>query len=248
MAALDIYTERNADGWRYLLSAAQYPVYVLEQRESGKIAGYVCAWRPDHGRGIKIAESGIRSAETALAFLRLCKQEIDGEIQLGWPQSSTLVQVGRSLGGKQAPGDQWLLRITNMVSFLSKLAPVWERRVQHSACAGLTADLCLNLFRQAYRLRFVAGRLAAVENVGFVDASMGADGGDLCIPPDAFVRLLLGYRDLDELTDDWPDIVIRPASRYLLQTLFPKRHAYFWMPYLYYGQTEPAFAREVTVA
>jgi hypothetical protein len=74
-----------------------------------------------------------------------------------------------------------------------------------------------------------------VAPLGFVDASMGADGGDLCIPPDAFVRLVLGYRDLDELGDAWPDIVVKAQSRYLLQALFPKMTSYFWMPYLYYG-------------
>jgi hypothetical protein len=62
---------------------------------------------------------------------------------------------------------------------------------------------------------------------------MGADGGDLCIPPDAFVRLVLGYRDLAELQDAWPDIVVKPERRHLLQTLFPKLASYFWMPYLY---------------
>ena len=80
-------------------------------------------------------------------------------------------------------------------------------------------------------------KLRNVASAGFVDASMGADGGDLCIPPDAFVCLVFGYRSLDELADAWPDIVVKPQSRYLLQALFPKRQAYFWMPYLYCGST-----------
>jgi hypothetical protein len=64
---------------------------------------------------------------------------------------------------------------------------------------------------------------------------MGADGGDLCIPPDAFTRLLLGYRTLDELADAWPDMVVRPARRHLWQVLWPKQPVYFWLPYMAYG-------------
>jgi hypothetical protein len=109
---------------------------------------------------------------------------------------------------------------------------VLAARLAASPYADLTADLILNLFRQAYLLRFVAGELERVEPLGFVDASMGADGGDLCIAPDAFVRLLLGYRTLDELTDAWPDTVVRPTHRHLWQVLWPKQATYFWKPYM----------------
>ena len=60
---------------------------------------------------------------------------------------------------------------------------------------------------------------------------MGAKGGDLNIPPDAFVRLVLGYRDLDELHDAWPDTVPRAESRHLLDVLFPKMGSWVHMPY-----------------
>ena len=60
---------------------------------------------------------------------------------------------------------------------------------------------------------------------------MGADGGDLCIPPDAFVCLLLGYRSLDQLQDAWPDVRVKPASRYVLELLFPLLQAHLVMPY-----------------
>ena len=117
-----------------------------------------------------------------------------------------------------------------MTRFLDKIKPVLERRLANSACAGLTARLCLNLYRRAYRLNFEAGKLS-VEPLGFVDASMGADGGDLCIPPEAYLRLLFGYRRLDELTDAWPDIRFKPASRYLWEILFPALDAHILMPY-----------------
>ena len=184
--------------------------------------------------GAQIAESGIPAASTALALLQWCKTHVGGDLILGWPAESTLLQVARSLGSTLCPADQWLLRATDLPQLLQKLAPLLAARVARSSYAGLTAELTLNLFRQAYLLRFVAGELIRVESLGFVDASMGADGGDLCIPSDALMRLLLGYRSLDELADAWPDMVVRPARRHLWQVLWPKQAVYFWKPYMAY--------------
>jgi hypothetical protein len=58
------------------------------------------------------------------------------------------------------------------------------------------ADLCISTQRSAYMVRFRDGCLHEVDDAGFVDASTGAKNGDLNIPPDAFLRRLLGYRDL----------------------------------------------------
>jgi hypothetical protein len=239
-ASLDIATLRSEALWRYVLTAAEHPMYMIEADHDNRAAGYLCAWRQPNG-GLRIAESGVASADTAFALLHLCKQTTAGEIHIRWPQESTLVQVSRSLGSTPMPSDQWLLRINNPQLLLAKLTPLLEERLAQSAHAGFTGDLIVNLFRQGYQLHFVNGRLLAVNALGFVDASMGADGGDLCIPPDAFVRLVLGYRTLDQLLDAWPDIVIRPSSRHLLETLFPKRRAYFSMPYFYFGKMERVF-------
>lgn len=239
MQPLALYAERSASDWRSLISANAYPVYLVESAADATPLGYVCGWRGHgNGRTMYLVESGIPAASTALAVLQNCVQSAD-EIRLGWPAESTLVQVGRSLGSVPAPADQWLLRITDPPRLLDKLGPLFARRLAASAWAGLTGTVTLNLFRTAYRLHFSAGELARTESLGFVDASMGADGGDLCIPPDAFVRLLLGYRNLDELSDAWPDIVVRPAARHLLAVLFPKFASYLWLLYMHCGHLTP---------
>jgi predicted N-acetyltransferase YhbS len=230
MSQLAGWTTRTQDYWRYLLEAAKYPVVMVEDAANGKPLGYVVAWRNE--ASAQIAESGIPAASTALAFLQWCKAHVQGELILGWPATSVLVQVARSLGSYVRPDDQWLLRPVDLPQLLQKLAPVLAERLAASPYAGLTDELTLNLFRQGYLLRFMAGKLVAVEPLGFVDASMGADGGDLCIPPDAFMRLLLGYRTLEELADAWPDIVVRSARRHLWQVLWPQQSTYFWKPYM----------------
>ena len=82
---------------------------------------------------------------------------------------------------------------------------------------------------------FSGGRLACVKPLGFVDSSMGADGGDLCIPPEAFTRLVFGYRSLNQLFDAWPDITVKPECQRLFEVLFPKMNAYLYSTYSYFG-------------
>jgi len=204
---------------------------VIEDGETGLLAGYACCAGREEGRGITMLESQVTHYEAGMAVLRQLKAESAGEIRLGGPGTQTLARIGRSLGSTARPAYQWLLRITDVAGFLRKVGPVLERRLAASDCAGLTADLCINLYRQAYVLHFRAGKLARVEEAGFVDASMGAKGGDLNVPPDAYVRLVLGYRDLDELHDAWPDTVAQAESRHLLDVLFPRVDSWVHMPY-----------------
>jgi len=179
----------------------------------------------------------------ALAVLRQLKAESPSEIWLGWPRSGALVQLGRALGSVLLlPTYQWLLRIPDVARLLTQLGPLLERRLASSAFAGLSADLCLNLYQQGFLLRFRGGRLERVEEAGFVDASMGAKGGEFNLPLDAFVRLLFGYRSLAELRDAWPDIVVKPDCRHLAEVLFPKRESFFLTPYMYPGPTAETLA------
>jgi len=234
MAAVQFHALRSLEYWRFLLQSAKYPTRVVEDRRNGCAVGYVCTTKLAN-RGIRVAENWITNHDAGMAVLQQLKAESSGEIQLGWPQTSTLVQNGRSLGSVSLPVYQWLLHIPDVVRLLSKIGSVLERRVAASVFAGLTADVCINLFREAFVLRFEKGRLLGVESAGFVDASMGAEGGDICIPPEAFVRLLFGYRSLDEMRDAWPDIVVKPERRHLVDVLFPKMTSYLCMPYMYCG-------------
>jgi hypothetical protein len=77
------------------------------------------------------------------------------------------------LGSKPLPCDQWLLRTTDIAGFLLKIGPALERRVAQSDCALSPAQLCTNLYREAFLLRFDQGTVAEVQALGFVDASKG---------------------------------------------------------------------------
>jgi predicted N-acetyltransferase YhbS len=226
---------RDEAYWRFLLESARFPTSLLVDRSTRKAHGYLVCEGEATGQFTAVFESGAVDLSAAWALLRELRSRGRAEARLFWPQEQLLLRLARSLGSTPAAAYQWLLRIPNVPALLQKIAPVLQRRLARCACARLTTDLTINLLQGAYVLRLQDGKLSGVHSAGFVDSSMGADPGDLCIPPDAFVRLLFGYRSLGELRDAWPDIVAKPQSLYLVEGLFPKMTSYLSTAYHYHG-------------
>jgi predicted acetyltransferase len=228
-AGWDFSTQRSSAYWRYLLENAHHPIEMLESSETGEVIGYAVISRL--GKSINILENSLPNSITSLAFLQALKTQVSEQIQISWPGNTPLAELAMQLGSQTVPGGQWLLRVPDMTRFLNKMIPAFEQRLSNSAWANLSAEIKINLFREAFSLRFEKGELASVDSIGFVDSSMGADGGDFCIPPEAFLRLLFGYRALHELFDAWPDIVVKPEARALINILFPRLQPFLYTPY-----------------
>jgi predicted N-acetyltransferase YhbS len=232
VAGLDVHLQRSEAHWRYLLESAKFPIFVVESAGDGRALGYSIQVR--NKRTAHVFESSLPDQETAQALLELLKKDCD-EILVNWPAAGTLAALARGLGSITGRSTQWSFRLPSLSRFLTRIAPLLEKRLAGSAFRRLTTDFVLNLFTEACLLRIAGGRIAEVKPLGFVDTSMGAEGGTLNIPPDAWMRLLFGDRTLDELYESWPDIVVKPKDRALVQTLFPRMQAYLYTPYHYYG-------------
>jgi hypothetical protein len=242
MAPVQFHDLRQEEYWRFLLSWVRYPTWIIEDERRAQGVGYVCMHKLPQA-GVSVMEYGLTEYSVGLALLRLLKAGYGGEIRISGPQTGLLAQIGRSLGSQPVAMGQWLVRIRNVESLLAKMVPIFERRVANSPFKGLTADICLNLYKQGYLLRFQDGRLET-RALGFVDASMGADGGDIRLPPEVFPRLIFGYRRLQELVDAAPDTYIKPEWAYLGEILFPRISSHLCVPYLYCGPLPPERAAE----
>lgn len=228
-APLDIFLERTSAHWRFLLEAAKHPVKILEDASTGEPRGYVTLQhRPEV---LNVLESGLSHGEAALSLLQMLRAEAAPQVLIAGPACGALAALAVNLGSRRVPGGQWLMRFPDVAKLLMRIGPAMERRLAASAWRGLTRALTINLFRHSYRLRFESGRLSSVDSLGFVDSSMGADGGDVLIPPEAFVRLVTGFRSLEELSDAWPDILVKPPARALMEVLFPRLSAHLYTPY-----------------
>jgi hypothetical protein len=232
-AALDIAALRDEATWRYLLGPALETETAAEVwlvcDPTGTPMGYFRVARQGFGDGLIVAEASLLSPDAALTALaelrRLTLERAKPFARLNLPAETPLVVVGRSLGAYDGGAYGWQIRLPDPLALLGKLAPVFERRVAASIYAGLSRDLVIDLYRQSLCMRFVDGRLAAVE------AAAPDAPADLRLPPQLLAPLLLGHRSLDEIAPMYPDAFTPGQARPLIDTLFPKLRTWLYQPY-----------------
>jgi hypothetical protein len=140
------------------------------------------------------------------------------------PVNTTLVQTARHRSAHDLGTYAWQIRLVDLGRLLRKLGPIFERRIAASPFAGFTRDLCFNLYREAFMLRFQEGKLTAVEALGF------RDGGDVRVPPMLAAPLLLGHRSHEELRHIRPDLIVG-RWQHLAEILFPRVDSFIYTIY-----------------
>lgn len=126
--------------------------------------------------------------------------------------------------GRRIPPYAWYVRVPDVAAFLNRVAPVLERRLAASDCAGHTGSLRLGFYRSGVRLTLAEGRIAAEATDAPDDHTFDAAFPDL-----TFLHLLCGHRTLAELEYAFADVrVRRDEARALLDALFPAQPSNVW--------------------
>jgi hypothetical protein len=230
---LVIHAARDEATWRYLLIHTDGTDTGCEnwliQDADGQSVGYVRLPEHHFGQELVVGEVSRLGFDAALATLQHLKTLVVERdkpgIRLNLPADCTLMRLARSLGAHDLSTYAWQIHVPDLNALLRALAPVLERRIAASPFAGLTRDVRLNLYRETLELRFVAGRLTEIANLGFT--------GDepIRFPPLQFIPLLLGYRTVEKLRAAHPDVSVAPAWRLLVDTLFPKVTSFIYTIY-----------------
>lgn len=117
-----------------------------------------------------------------------------------------------------APLAVWGVRINDLPDFLKRIAPALQARLPHSVCAGHTGTFAVNFGASGAALRFDDGRLTQVHRWKPTDNNQG----DASFSHDAFVPLLLSYRNLQDTRQLHPECRVETnAAEVLLNALFP---------------------------
>jgi predicted N-acetyltransferase YhbS len=230
---LNIRTVRDEPIWRYLLTHAVDTETVIEfwlvLDGDGQAVGY--AGIPKHHFGeelvaCEVSRLGFDAALAVLNHLKALGQERKRPgIRLNLAANSTLMQVARSFEDREPGTYAWQIHVPDVAALLRALAPVLERRIAASPFAGLTREVRIGRYRETVALRFREGRLAEVVNLGFTGWE------DVRFPLLTFTPLVLGYRTVEELHEAYPDVGVAPASRLLVDTLFPKMDSFIYTIY-----------------
>ena len=234
-AAQDItlHAVRDEAIWRYLLTRTGGTEMErdtwLVQNVDRQTSGYMCIPKHHFGQELVVSEVSRLGFDAALAVLdhlqTLAVERDKSGVRLNLPGDCTLMQLARSLDAHDLGTYAWQIHVPDVGALLRALVPVLERRVARSPFAGLTQDVRLSLYRETLLLRFVAGRLTEVTNLGFTDSE------PIRFPPLQFVPLMLGYRTWEELGGAYPDVSVAPAWRLLVGTLFPKVTSFIYTIY-----------------
>lgn len=230
---LAIHTARDEAEWQYLLGLCMGTEMAAETwlaiDAQGEAAGYLRIPRHGFGEGLIVNEASLLGAGAAQAALRQLKR-LSGEhnksyIRLSLPADHALLQAARCSEAQDQGHYAWQIKIVDVARLLSKLAPVLERRIAGSPFAGLTRNVGLNLYREAFEMRFEAGRLKEVASLGF------SDRGGIRMPPLLLAPLLLGYRSREELAEAHHDVSVRGDLQWLVDVLFPKMRSFLYTIY-----------------
>ena len=170
------------------------------------------------GEGLIVNEVSCMSADVARATLRLIRDLAVARskpyVRLCLPANSTLVRVARYLNAHDLGHYAWQIKIVDRTRLLHKLSPALEQRLADSSLCGLSQDVCLNLYREAYELKFYKGKLVSVQALG------PTDHGGIRIPPRLFAPLVFGYRTREELAAAHHDFSVSRDWQQLVDVLF----------------------------
>ncbi len=119
----------------------------------------------------------------------------------------------------------WQIRVTDYVRLFSKMKPLFEKRLKSSKCRCMTEKVSLNFYRYAVQLTFEDGIMTDVQRLE------SSHDRAVRFSPIVFTQLLLGYRSLEELESIYPDFIVRPSYKELIDALFPKLPSYVYTGY-----------------
>lgn len=230
---LDLSAERDESMWRYLLAhtagtAMEADTWVIAG-PGGEVIGYWRVPSEGFGDGLIVSEASQLPYQAAQAALRHLKSlaQTRGKpyIRLATSAESSLWRTAQAWGAQDNGHYEWQLRIVDVPRLLRHLAPVLEQRLADSPFAGLTENVLLNLYREAYELRFSNGVLREVECVGFCEE------GAIKLPPNVLPKLIFGWRDRHTLRAAYPDVGIWGQAGYLVDVLFPPMRSFLYTAY-----------------
>jgi predicted acetyltransferase len=126
---------------------------------------------------------------------------------------------------KQSQPYAWQIRVLDYVKLFQKMKLLFEKRLANSTYRHLTEKVSFNFYRYTVQIAFEDGVIRDIQRL--------ETGEDRIIRfnPLVFVQLLLGYRSREELETVYPDFLVKPSHKHLVDVLFPKLASYIHTEY-----------------
>jgi predicted acetyltransferase len=130
-----------------------------------------------------------------------------------------------AIGGVKQPPYAWQMRVTDYAKLFQKIKPLLDKRLASSTYRHITEKISFNFYRYTVQLTIQDGAITGAQRLETnEDRTIRAN-------PMVFTQLLLGYRSREELQAIYPDFIVRPSRRNLIDVLFPKMPSYIHTEY-----------------
>lgn len=134
---------------------------------------------------------------------------------------SALMGDGRSAAIRQTHY-AWYIRVPDLVSFLTKIKPVLEQRLEGSLAHRYTGSLKISFYkREGLVMEFEDGCIKSIKM-----EEIPLEKEEAAFPFDTFLNVLFGHQPLATLGSTLADVGYNPKAFTLLNILFPQQDSY----------------------
>jgi predicted N-acetyltransferase YhbS len=113
----------------------------------------------------------------------------------------------------------WYVRLPDPAGFLMHIAPVINQRMAGSVIDGWTGELKLDFYEGG-----TLGLTLLIENGCLTWAENTVSGhGNPSMPFEYFLKILFGYRSVEEVEAECAEVALNGRSRAILKALFPRQ-------------------------
>jgi len=219
-----VHSVRDEETWNmqqktHMVAEYEFDGYCVEQE--GQMTGYFRASQNPESKELflrEITDVNESAAQSIMGFLKKIGVQSGLEnlvctISHHEPFAKYLAATGHQ--GQLQPY-AWQIRVSDYMNMLRKMKTLLEERLRASEHNSLTAKINFNFFRYTVRLTIESGTITDVQRL--------EDCEDRAVRfnPTVFPQLLFGYRCREELELTYPDFIVRPSHRHLIDVLFPK--------------------------
>jgi predicted acetyltransferase len=175
----------------------------------------------------EITEVDQLAAQALLSFLKKYGNQhnletLSTNISYEEPFAEYLVSLGAM---KSVPTYAWQIRIADYVRIFRKLKPLFEHRLANSMYNRLTETLNFNFRVFTIQVTVKDGKIRDIRKIAKSERS------PIGLNPLAFVQLMTGYKNRQELMETVPDVRVAVSHRPLIDVLFPKMPSYIHSAY-----------------
>lgn len=219
-----VHSVRNEQIWKMqqetdIASGDKFEGYVVEKDE--KMVAYLRISEKPEEKELILREATDANQNVSKAILKFLKdagkqrrlETLSAQTSHHDPLTKQLVALGAV---ESFPPYAWQIRVIGYAKIFQKMKPLFEKRLAASIHHHLTERLDFNFYRYTVQVTIENGLITGMQRLE------SSEDRTIRVNPQVFTQLLLGHRSRQELEMIYPDFIVNPSRKHLIDVLFPK--------------------------